>query len=241
MPAALAPAPPVFADVGGRPRPGVVPGAAFGLPDGARMGRAEYHRRYEATPPGFRAELIEGVVHLRDPMTVSEPHSTYQQGLSEWFYEYTKRTPGLKARATPTVLLDDDAEPEPDGVLMRRREGEEPGGQAGPNAGGYVDRPPELAAEVSVSSLAEDLGGKFRDYHAAGVAEYVVFDVRGRRVRWFVRDADGVFVDLTPDADGYYKSREFPGLWLDPAAFFAEDAAAVEAAVVAGVAARDAA
>ena len=244
----LAAAPPAAADLAsadtqGWSRPEVVPGAAHGLPDGARMRRAEYHRLYEAAPPEFRAELIEGVVRVRprDPVTVSEPHSAYQQCLAEWFYEYRKRTPGVKARVTPTVLLDDDAEPEPDGVLMRRREGEEPGDQAGPNAGGYVDRPPELAAEISVSSLATDLGGKFRDYHGAGVAEYVVFDVRGRRVRWFVRDADDVFVDLEPDADGFYKSREFRGLWLDPAAFFAEDAAGIEAAVVAGVAARDAA
>ena len=222
--------------------PDDAPGAAHGLPDGARMKRAEFHRLYEETPPGFRAELIEGVVHLQRkwPVTVGEPHATFQQMLSQWFGDYVKRTPGVKALATPTVLLGDDAEPEPDGMLKRRRTGEEPGTSAGPNAGGYVDRPPELAAEVSVSSLATDLGGKFRDYHAAGVAEYVVFDVRGRRVRWFARDADGLFVDLAPDADGLLKSREFPGLWLDVAAFYAEDAAAVEAAVVKGVTDRDA-
>ena len=239
MPVTAAPPPPSVADA----RPEVIPGAAYGLPDGARMKRAEYHRLYEKTPPGFRAELIEGTIHvrLREPVTVSEPHSTYQQMLSQWLGEYVKREPAAKARSTPTVLLDEDAEPEPDGVLMRRRPGEEPGDQAGPGAAGHVDRPPELTAEISVSSLAKDLGPKFRDYHAAGVAEYVVFDVRGRRARWFARDADGVFVDLPPGPDGVLKSREFPGLWLDVAAFYAEDAAAVEAAVAKGVAARDAA
>ena len=243
MSVAVPAVPPPTVRPGDAARPEVVPGAAYGLPDGTRMKRVEYHRRYEATPPGFRAELIEGTVRvrLREPVTVSEPHSAYQQMLSQWFGEFVKRAPRVKARATPTVLLDEDAEPEPDGVMMWRRADERPGDQAGPAAGGCVDRPPELAAEVSVSSLATDLGGKFRDYHAAGVAEYVVFDVRGRRVRWFVRDADGLFVDLPPDADGLLKSREFPGLWLDPAAFFAEDAAGVEAAVAAGVAGRDAA
>ena len=219
--------------------PDDAPGAAHGLPDGARMKRAEFHRLYERAPAGFRAELIEGVVFVRrrSPVSVGNLHATVQQWLAQWFGEYTKRTPRVKALVTPTVLLDKDAEPEPDGVLMRRRPGEEPGSLDIPR---YVDRPPELAAEVSVSTLATDLGGKFRDYHAAGVAEYVVFDVRGRRVRWFARDADGLFVDLAPDADGLLKSREFPGLWLDVAAFYAEDAAAVEAAVVKGVTDRDA-
>ena len=243
MPVAALEAPALPADLADAPAEDVpaedVPGAAYGLPDGARMRRTEFHRLYEAAPHGFRAELIEGVIHLRKKCSVSvgNLHATVQQCLAQWFGEYTKRTPGVKALVTPTVLLDEDAEPEPDGALMRRAPGEEPGSLNMPR---YVDRPPELAAEVSVSSLATDLGGKFRDYHAAGVAEYVVFDVRGRRVRWFVRDADGLFVDLVPDGDGRLKSREFPGLWLDVAAFYAEDAAAVEAAVAAGVAEREA-
>ena len=58
-------------------------------------------------------------------------------------------------------------------------------------------------------------------------------------MRWFVRDADGVFVDLEPGADGLLKSREFPGLWLDPAALFEGDLAGIAAAVAKGVADRD--
>ena len=206
------------------------------LRDGMRMNRAEFHRRYlrmDRIDPSFRAELIEGVVHLRDPMSASEPHATFQQWISAWCYEYLKRTPGLKSLVAPTVLLDDDAEPEPDVMLRRRVPGED--------ATGYVDRTPEFVVEVSVSTLRKDLGPKFRDYQRAGVPEYLVVDVTGERLHWFVRDADGLLVDLPPDADGLLKSREFPGLWLDPAAFFAEDAAGIEAAVAAGVAARDAA
>ena len=239
-PPTAAPPAPVGDRDDARTGPEVVPGAAHGLPDGARMTRAEYHRLYERTPPGFRAELIGGVVHVRgqESVSISNLHAIYQQWLSAWFYEYVKRTPGVRAYSTPTVQLGENAEPEPDGALLRLRPGEETDSENLPR---YVDRPPELTAEVAVSSLATDLGAKFRDYHAAGVAEYVVFDVRGRRVRWFARDADGVFVDLAPGADGCLKSRAFPGLWLDAAAFFAEDAAGLEAAVARGVAARDAA
>ena len=201
------------------------PGAAHGLPDGARMRRAEYHRLYERTPPGFRAELVGGVVRVRkqEPVTISEPHATFQKWASAWLWEYEKRTPGVESLCPVTLELDDGAEPEPDALLRRR-----------PPAG-----PPELIAEVAVSSLGDDLGAKFDDYEAAGVAEYVVFDVRGRRVRWFARGDAGSYTELAPDpADGLLKSGVFPGLWLDPAAFYDEDAAGVERAVAAGVAAR---
>jgi hypothetical protein len=36
------------------------------------MTRAEFHRRYERTPPHFRAELIGGVVYIPSPL--KPPH-----------------------------------------------------------------------------------------------------------------------------------------------------------------------
>jgi len=41
-----------------------------------------------------------------------------------------------------------------------------------------------------------------------------------------------------PDEDGLYRSRVFPGLWLDPAALWAGDLAELAAAVQKGVAQR---
>jgi hypothetical protein len=36
-------------------------------------------------------------------------------------------------------------------------------------------------------------------------------------------ECEGRLVDVSPDADGLYRSRVFPGLWLDPAALLARD------------------
>ena len=48
------------------------------LESGDRLTRAEFERRYNAMPDGFKAELIEGVVSVASPVrfaTHSEPHS----------------------------------------------------------------------------------------------------------------------------------------------------------------------
>lgn len=42
------------------------------LDSGARLTRMEFERRYEASPPWIKAELIEGVVYVAAP--VSLPH-----------------------------------------------------------------------------------------------------------------------------------------------------------------------
>ena len=226
MPAALAP-PPKRSDVPSAGR--------LNLREGMRLRRPEFHRRYEAigeADPDFRAELIGGVVYLKDPMGTGNPHAVFHAYVIMWLGFYLAKTRGVRVANTPTVALDDLGEPEPDAVL--RRDG-------GPLTPGSLIGPQDLVVEVSDTTLQKDLGVKFDDYERAGVPEYLVVDVNGRRVHWFVRGAGGAFVDLPPDADGLLKSHEFPGLWLDPAALFAEDVAGLEAAVVTGVAARGAA
>ncbi len=44
-------------------------GAIPPLENGDRLTRAEFERRYEATPDLKKAELIEGIVHLPSPVT----------------------------------------------------------------------------------------------------------------------------------------------------------------------------
>ena len=55
---------------------------------------------------------------------------------------------------------------------------------------------------------------------ATACKEYVVWRTRDRAIDWFVAE-DGEFVRFAPGADGLYRSRVFPGLWLDPAALIA--------------------
>ncbi len=207
------------------------------LRNGMHLDRREFHRRYELigeTRPEFRAELIGGIVHITDPMSKNRPHGRWTHLIQAWLYEYEKRTSSVIARADTTVALGEYSEPEPDAQLRDRAKDDA-------DVADTVTGPPGLVVEVSDSTRRTDLGPKRHDYEGEGVPEYLVVDLQRRQVRWFVRDEDDLFVDLAADADGLLKSRAFPGLWLDAAALFAEDLAALEAAVVAGVAARDAA
>ena len=76
---------------------------------------------------------------------------------------------------------------------------------------------PELAVEVSSSTVSIDLNSKFEVYRRTGVREYVVWRVLDKQIDWFMLRR-GKFVRLKPDENGHYRSHVFPGLWLDPAA-----------------------
>ena len=109
----------------------------------------------------------------------------------------------------------------------------ESGGQTR-NVDGYLVGAPELVGEVSSSSEAYDLHGKLRDYEKAGVLEYVVILLRESAVRWFSLQ-NGRFGEMTADAEGIFRSRVFPGLWLDSAALFRDDGAALLATLQQGL------
>jgi hypothetical protein len=81
---------------------------------------------------------------------------------------------------------------------------------------------PELVVEVSHATRYTDLGPKLDDYERAGVLEYIVRALEPDEVLWHVLDRDR-FVRVPPDGDGLYRSRVFPGLWLDPVALLARD------------------
>jgi Uma2 family endonuclease len=181
------------------------------LENGDRLDQPTFHERYEAMPRGTRAELIGGIVYMPPP--ISEAHSEQHPFLMTWLTLYASSTPGTKALDAPTVILGQESEPEPDAVLrkvvgtsksVRRKV-----------FSSYISGPPELVAEVSVSSESMDLHQKRADYENHGVGEYIALLVRAGRVVWFVREG-GKFVELQPDADGILRSRIFPGLWLEP-------------------------
>ena len=68
----------------------------------------------------------------------------------------------------------------------------------------------------------------------AGAAEYLVFDVPNGKIRWFDH-REGRFVPLARRREGLYRSRGFPGLWLDEAAFLRGDGRALMAALRLGL------
>ena len=189
------------------------------LENGDHLDQATFHERYEAMPRGVRAELIGGVVYMPSPMKL--PHGVYHGRLNHWLVSYSDATPGTLSADNATIILGEDSEPQPDNCLSIV------GGQARINDDEYLTGPPELTAEVASSTASYDLHSKRRDYERYGVQEYIVFVVHQQKVVWFTRENDR-FLELQPDADGILRSRVFPGLWLDPDAFFRLDVARLQ-------------
>jgi hypothetical protein len=91
------------------------PDASPPLVAGAQLDRATFHRRCEAMPPGTRAELIGGVVHMPSP--VGRAHARAAADVITWLNLYRRRTPGVEVLDHATIALDDAGEPQPDALL----------------------------------------------------------------------------------------------------------------------------
>jgi len=202
----------------------------FPLENGDRLTRAEFERRYQAMPNIKKAELIEGVVYMASPLRF-DPHAEPHGLVITWLGVYRSATPGVRLGIEPTVRLDMDNEPQPDGVLLLD---ETVGGQSRIDADGYVVGAPEFIAEIAASSAAYDLGDKLRAYRRNGVQEYLVWQVLDRRLDWFTL-TQGEYVPLQADAEGVLRSNIFPGLWLAVPALLEEDFAGVLAVLQEGL------
>ena len=200
------------------------------LEQGERMDRREFHARYEAMPPGTRAELIGGRVYIM-VSPVKRRHGRPHLDLGAWLGVYEAGTFGVEGLSDTTTILADDSEPQPD-VAMRVVTG----GRTTVDADDYVVGCPELVCEVASSTASYDLHEKLADYDRYGAVEYVAVLVRTAEVRWHRRGADGRLAVVPPDADGLYRSTAFPGLWLDPAALLAGDTRRLLDVLAAGLA-----
>jgi Uma2 family endonuclease len=201
------------------------------LENGDQLDQPTFHARYEAMPEDCRAELIGGIVHMPSPQKF--PHSKAQQVVVQWLGEYAEATPGTETLVNNTQVLGPDSEPEPDACLFVIPEY---GGQVFVDEDEYLNGAPELIMEVSSSSESIDLHRKKHDYEKAGVREYVVLALRTQQVFWFVRQR-GKYREVPLPADGVFRSREFPGLWLDAEAMLHNDRRRVLAALGKGLAA----
>ncbi len=200
------------------------------LHTGDRLTRVEFERRYLAMPHVNKAELVEGVVYLPSPVSADE-HGEPHFDLITWLGNYRVQTPGVLGGDNTTVRLDIDNELQPDAHLRIRPES---GGSAR-IVDGSIEGAPEFLAEVSATSASYDLHDKFNAYRRNGVKEYFVWRVEDAAIDWFVL-RDGRFDRLSPDADGIYRSRVFPGLWLEPAALVARNVSRVFEVLQAGLA-----
>lgn len=191
------------------------------LRHGDRMNREEFERRWDAMPEVKQAELIEGVVNMA---ALSIDHGAPHFSLIGWLCMYQMLTPGVSGADNASVRFDDKNMPQPDALL---RILESHGGQrcrVTPDR--YLEGGPELIAEVSRTTLDDDLGPRREVYRKHKVPEYIVWRVEERAISWYILRGEYYF-PLDPSPDGIVRSEVFPGLWLDPVALVRGDSARV--------------
>ena len=82
-----------------------------------------------------------------------------------------------------------------------------------------LNGPPDLAIELlSDDSVTRDRDVKLREYEAAGMPEYWIFDPRpGRHASYHYRlGANARYEPVHPDPQGRVHSSVLPGFWLKP-------------------------
>ena len=177
------------------------------LVSGQRLKQPEFHRRYECYPDNVKFELVGGVVHMSSPLRW--PHGLYDAKLGFVLELYALSTPGVESARNATAVLGRESEPQPDLTL---RVLSEYGGLSWLNDKLYLEGSPEFLAEIAYSSRDIDLGGKREDYERAGVIEYLVVCIEEKELHWFHFPSRR---RVRPDRVGIYRSRIFPGLWID--------------------------
>ncbi len=138
------------------------------LVEGQRLDQPTFHALYQATPPGTRAELINGVVLMPSP--VGPPHGRATLLTLMWLGFYQANTPGVEALVDTSTAMGLKSEPQPDALLRILAECR---GRTQADHR-FVHGVPELLVEVAHTSRYTDLGPKFEDYERVGVLEYVV-------------------------------------------------------------------
>ena len=200
------------------------------LANGDLLHSKEFLRRYDRMPDVKKAELIEGVVYMGSPVSIS--HARPDGLVIMWLATYAARTPGTEALPNTTVILDSQNTVQPDSLLrlLPARNGRTQETEAK-----LISGPPELVVEIAASSASIDAHKKLAAYQRSGVAEYLLWRVDEGRFDWLHLE-DEEYVAAQPDANGLLRSRLFPGLQLPLAALLALDGAKVMTCLEEGLA-----
>jgi len=185
------------------------------LAAGDKLTREEFLRRWEAHPEIKNAELIGGMVFMSSAVSVE--HGESDGVVGAWLGVYKAATPGTAFGHNTTSFILGDL-PQPDVYLRILAEF---GGKSWVE-GKYLHGIPELLTEVSYSSASYDLHLKLDLYQAAKIPEYLVVLLYEREIRWHILVNDR-YQPMAPDVDGLWRSRSFPGLWLDGTALLSGD------------------
>lgn len=180
---------------------------------GDKLTREEFLRRWEAEPRIKHAELLKGIVYVPSPVSIE--HGVAEGCVGGWLAVYQAATRGTIMGRNMTSFIMEDM-PQPDLYL---RVLEDHGGRSWAK-GNYLCGIPELLVEICWSSEAYDLHVKLELYQAAQIPEYLAILLYEQEIRWHVL-TDGKYQPMPPDTEGIYRSRIFPGLWLDGKALLA--------------------
>jgi hypothetical protein len=180
---------------------------------GDKLTREEFLRRWDAHPEIKNAELIGGIVFMTSPVSVQ--HGDMDADVVIWLGTYKTATPGMACGHNTTSFILEDT-PQPDVNLRILPEY----GGASWVEGQYLHGVPELLAEICWSSVSYDLHLKLDLYQAARIPEYLAILLHEQEIRWHVLEGDQYRI-LPADVDGTWRSRIFPGLWLDGKALLA--------------------
>jgi hypothetical protein len=201
------------------------------LLNGDKLTRDEFFRRWELHPEIKNAELIGGIVYMASPVSVE--HGNTESDVGAWLSHYRIYTPGTDSGNNTTACFQEDS-PQPD---INLRILPEYGGKSWVEDDKLFGSP-ETLVEVCRSSASYDLHVKFDLYEEAKVQEYVAVLLYEQEIRWHVL-VRGKYKLLESDADGIWRSRVFPGLWLDGAALLKRDMIAVLAVLQKGLESRE--
>ena len=201
--------------------------SASPLLNGDKLTRDEFLRIWEEHPEIKFAELIRGIVYMPSPLTLEHGEKAGNMGL--FLGTYAAHTEGVKHAHNVTTYMGEDA-PQP---VVNLRILPEYGGVT-KKRGKYLSGAPELISEVCVTSSVYDLHQKLAVYEEAGVQEYLAVLMREQEIRWHRLTKRGYQL-LGPAGDNLWKSRVFPGLWLDGKALLAGDSAKMMAALQRGL------
>src|SRR5436305_361520 len=83
---------------------------------GDHLDQRTFHRRYEAMPANFHAELVQGVVIVPSPSGC--PHGGSHGRILVWLGAYSMSTPGTNFFDNTTTILDQKNEYQPDAQLV---------------------------------------------------------------------------------------------------------------------------
>jgi Uma2 family endonuclease len=165
-------------------------------PQRKRWTRAEYEKLLEETLGQERLELVEG--ELISKMGKKRRHVATLVMLQTWLGQVFG--PNFVQPEAPIDVAPEDnptSEPQPDIIVTRHDVSVEP--DSNPQPTDIL-----LAVEVADSTLGFDLKTKARLYARAGILDYWVVDVKGRRIIVHRDPAGGVYGSVVA-----YREDEF--------------------------------